>query len=37
MLSKGHDYHNVELAVILGLDEYLEYSDFLGLGKKRLL
>lgn len=28
MLSKGHDYHNVELAVILGLDEYLEYSDF---------
>lgn len=28
MLSKGHDYHDVELAVILGLDEYLEYSDF---------
>lgn len=28
MLSKGHDYHNVELAVILGLDEYLDYPDF---------
>lgn len=28
MLSKGHDYHDVTLAVILGLDEYLEYGDF---------
>lgn len=28
MLSKGHDYHNVALAVILGLDEYLNYPDF---------
>lgn len=28
MLSKGHDYHNVDLAVILGLDEHLEYADF---------
>lgn len=28
MLSKGHDYHNVELAVIMGLDEHLEYCDF---------
>ncbi|MFW5606784.1 MAG: primosomal protein N', partial [Campylobacter hyointestinalis] len=26
--SKGHDYHNVELAVIMGLDEHLEYCDF---------
>lgn len=28
MLSKGHDYHNVELAVILGLDEHLAHADF---------
>lgn len=28
MLSKGHDYHNVSLAIILGIDEYLTYSDF---------
>ncbi|ALV24440.1 primosomal protein N' [Campylobacter iguaniorum] len=28
MLSKGHDYHNVDLAVIMGLDEHLEYCDF---------
>lgn len=28
MLSKGHDYHNVDLAVILGLDEHLNYADF---------
>lgn len=28
MLSKGHDYHNVELAVVLGLDEHLCYADF---------
>lgn len=28
MLSKGHDYHNVDLAVILGLDEQLNYPDF---------
>lgn len=28
MLSKGHDYHSVELAVIMGLDEHLFYSDF---------
>lgn len=28
MLSKGHDYHNVDLAVIMGLDEYLSYPDF---------
>ena len=28
MLSKGHDYHNVALAVILGLDEHLCYPDF---------
>ncbi|QDS05145.1 primosomal protein N' [Campylobacter fetus] len=28
MLSKGHDYHNVDLAVIMGLDEHLEYADF---------
>lgn len=29
MLSKGHNYHGVELAVILGLDEYLNYPDYL--------
>lgn len=28
MLSKGHDYHNVTLAIILGLDEHLDYSDY---------
>lgn len=28
MLSKGHDYHNVDLAVIMGLDEHFEYCDF---------
>ena len=28
MLSKGHDYHNVAMAVILGLDEHLVYPDF---------
>ncbi|CZE51497.1 primosomal protein N' [Campylobacter geochelonis] len=28
MLSKGHDYHNVELAVIMGIDENLSYADF---------
>ena len=28
MLSKGHDYHNVALAVILGLDDQLNYPDF---------
>ncbi|CAD7287255.1 primosomal protein N' [Campylobacter suis] len=28
MLSKGHDYHNVDLAVIMGIDELLAYPDF---------
>ena len=28
MLSKGHDYHNVDLAVIMGIDEQLSYADF---------
>ncbi|QKF64966.1 primosomal protein N' [Campylobacter corcagiensis] len=28
MLSKGHDYHNVSLAVIMGIDENLNYADF---------
>lgn len=28
MLSKGHDYHNVRLAVIMGLDDMLGYADF---------
>ncbi|BCX79519.1 primosomal protein N' [Campylobacter sp. 19-13652] len=28
MLSKGHDYHNVDLAVIAGIDELLNYPDF---------
>lgn len=28
MLSKGHDYHNVDLAVIMGIDELLNYPDF---------
>lgn len=28
MLSKGHDYHNVALAVIMGIDENLNYADY---------
>ena len=28
MLSKGHDYHGVDLAVIMGIDEHLSYPDF---------
>ena len=28
MLAKGHDYHDVDLSVILGLDEYLFYPNF---------
>ncbi|MBR8464762.1 primosomal protein N' [Campylobacter sp. faydin G-140] len=28
MLSKGHDYHSVALAVIMGVDELLNYPDF---------
>jgi len=28
MLSKGHDYHNVTLAVVLGLDNLLNMSDY---------
>jgi primosomal protein N' (replication factor Y) len=28
MLSKGHDYHDVTLAVILGLDNQLNLSDY---------
>lgn len=28
MLSKGHDYHNINLVVILGLDYVLSYGDF---------
>ncbi len=28
MLSKGHDYHDVTLAVILGLDNQLNMSDY---------
>ena len=28
MLSKGHDYHGVDLAVIMGIDDHLSYSDF---------
>ena len=28
MLSKGHDYHNVDLAVIMGIDELLSFPDF---------
>lgn len=28
MLAKGHDYHSVDLSVILGLDEYLFYPNF---------
>ena len=28
MLSKGHDYHNVSLSVIMGLDSILNMNDF---------
>ncbi|MBZ7937606.1 MULTISPECIES: primosomal protein N' [Campylobacter] len=28
MLAKGHDYHNVDLSVILGIDEYLFRPNF---------
>ncbi|MGP1359985.1 primosomal protein N' [Campylobacter sp.] len=28
MLSKGHDYHNVELAVIMGFDKLLNFPDY---------
>ncbi len=28
MLSKGHDYHSVDLAVVMGIDEHLSYPDF---------
>lgn len=28
MLAKGHDYHDVDLSVILGLDEYLFRPDY---------
>lgn len=28
MLSKGHDYHNVNLAVVLGIDYVLKSSDY---------
>ena len=28
MLSKGHDYHGVALAVVTGLDELLNFPDF---------
>lgn len=28
MLSKGHDYHNVALVVVMGIDEQLSYPDF---------
>ena len=28
MLAKGHDYHSVDLSVILGLDEYLWRANF---------
>lgn len=28
MLSKGHDYHNVTLAIIMGIDNGLGYADF---------
>ncbi len=33
MLSKGHDYHNVALAVILGIDYVLNSGDFRGFEK----
>jgi primosomal protein N' (replication factor Y) len=28
MLSKGHDYHNVKLSVVLGIDSVLNMSDY---------
>ncbi len=28
MLSKGHDYHDVELAVVLGMDNMLNMADY---------
>ena len=28
MLSKGHDYHNISLAVIVGMDHLLQLSDY---------
>jgi len=28
MLSKGHDYHGVTLAVVLGMDNMLNFSDY---------
>ncbi len=28
MLSKGHDYHNVDLAVVIGIDNVLHLSDY---------
>lgn len=28
MLSKGHDYHDVELAIILGMDNMLHMADY---------
>ncbi|MDD3463255.1 MAG: primosomal protein N' [Sulfurospirillaceae bacterium] len=28
MISKGHDYHNVALAVVMGMDSQLAQSDF---------
>lgn len=28
MLSKGHDYHDVTLAIVLGLDNMLQISDY---------
>ena len=28
MLSKGHDYHDVTLAVIMGLDNMLQLPDY---------
>ena len=28
MLSKGHDYHNVDIAVIMGIDDLLSFPDF---------
>lgn len=37
MLSKGHDYHNVYLSVILGIDNLLNSSDFRALEKSMAL
>ncbi|WP_270982546.1 primosomal protein N' [Campylobacter helveticus] len=28
MLAKGHDYHSVDLSVIMGLDEFLSHPNF---------